>query len=117
MPANKSNLSTPRKEKSGDKLYTLATSAAATANRKKKRSSLVKHKHYAQYLVTKQPSAKLQSAKSTEDENSEGPTLEPPLPRRKKCPELAYKTHEFITAADGGGIDAIDSNVVADKVR
>ncbi|KAL6441191.1 hypothetical protein ACFW04_003468 [Cataglyphis niger] len=43
------------------------------------------------------------------------PTLEPPLPRRKKCPELAYKTHEFITAADGGGIDAIDSNVVADK--
>ncbi|KAL6441194.1 hypothetical protein ACFW04_003468 [Cataglyphis niger] len=66
-------------------------------------------------ISTKQPSAKLQSAKSTEDENSEGPTLEPPLPRRKKCPELAYKTHEFITAADGGGIDAIDSNVVADK--
>ncbi|CAL7946461.1 unnamed protein product [Xylocopa violacea] len=66
---------------------------------------------------TKQPTAKLQSAKSTEDENNEGPTLEPPLPRRKKCPELAYKTHEFITAADGGGIDAVDSNVVADKVR
>ncbi|XP_043803516.1 mucin-5AC-like isoform X9 [Apis laboriosa] len=66
---------------------------------------------------TKQASAKLQSAKSTEDENNEGPTLEPPLPRRKKCPELAYKTHEFITAADGGGIDAVDSNVVADKVR
>ncbi|XP_018304413.1 proteoglycan 4 isoform X6 [Mycetomoellerius zeteki] len=151
MPANKSNLSTPRKEKPGDKLYTLATSVAANASKKKKRSSsFVKHKHYAQYLQlhseyrstytwheytgphqehtvvrrapqpppsTKQPSAKLQSAKSTEDENSEGPTLEPPLPRRKKCPELAYKTHEFITAADGGGIDAIDSNVVADKVR
>ncbi|XP_043256551.1 cell surface glycoprotein 1 isoform X2 [Colletes gigas] len=66
---------------------------------------------------TTQASAKLQSAKSTEDENNEGPTLEPPLPRRKKCPELAYKTHEFITAADGGGIDAVDSNVVADKVR
>ena len=66
---------------------------------------------------TTQASAKLQSAKSTEDENTEGPTLEPPLPRRKKCPELAYKTHEFITAADGGGIDAVDSNVVADKVR
>ncbi|XP_011879127.1 PREDICTED: uncharacterized protein LOC105568240 isoform X10 [Vollenhovia emeryi] len=153
MPANKSNLSTPRKEKSGDKLYT--TSATANASKKKKRSSpFVKHKHYAQYLQlhseyrstytwheytgphqehtvvrrapqpppTKQPSAKLQSAKSTEDENSEGsnytgPALEPPLPRRKKCPELAYKTHEFITAADGGGIDAIDSNVVADKVR
>ncbi|XP_051156635.1 nucleolar protein dao-5 isoform X7 [Leptopilina boulardi] len=66
---------------------------------------------------TKQANAKLQTAKSTEDENSEGPTLEPPLPRRKKCPELAYKTHEFITAADGGGIDGVDSNVVADKVR
>jgi len=53
MPANKSNLSTPRKEKSGDKLYTLATSAAATASKKKKRSSsFVKHKHYAQYLVS-----------------------------------------------------------------
>ncbi|XP_039303334.1 uncharacterized protein LOC105200057 isoform X8 [Solenopsis invicta] len=150
MPANKSNLSTPRKEKSGDKLYTLTTSVAATTSKKKKRSTnFVKHKHYAQYLQLhseykstytwheytgphqehtvvrrapqppsiKQPTAKLQSAKSTEDENSEGPTLEPPLPRRKKCPELAYKTHEFITAADGGGIDAIDSNVVADKIR
>ncbi|KAH0546391.1 hypothetical protein KQX54_009094 [Cotesia glomerata] len=46
-----------------------------------------------------------------------GPTLEPPLPRRKKCPELAYRHHEFITAADAGGIDAVDTNVVADKVR
>lgn len=26
-----------------------------------------------------------------------GTINEPPLPRRKKCPELAYKTHEFIT--------------------
>lgn len=66
---------------------------------------------------TKQANAKLQSAKSTEDENSEGPTLEPPLPRRKKCPELAYKTHEFLPAADGGGVDVIDSNLVADKVQ
>ncbi|XP_074098260.1 uncharacterized protein LOC141526969 isoform X8 [Cotesia typhae] len=67
---------------------------------------------------TKQVTAKLQSAKSTEDENNtEGPTLEPPLPRRKKCPELAYRHHEFITAADAGGIDAVDTNVVADKVR
>lgn len=68
-----------------------------------------------QPLSTKQPGAKLQSAKSTEDENSEGPTLEPSLQTRKKCPELAYKTYEFITTADDGGIDAIDSNVVADK--
>ncbi|XP_016836698.1 proteoglycan 4 isoform X10 [Nasonia vitripennis] len=80
--------------------------------------------------------AKLQSAKSIEDENNEGTSLEPPLPRRKKCPELAYRTHEFISSAaqqhaniqaadggglvgggGGGGIDALDSNVVADKVR
>jgi len=53
MPANKSNLSTPRKEKPGDKLYTLATSVAANSSKKKKRSSsFVKHKHYAQYLVS-----------------------------------------------------------------
>lgn len=25
-----------------------------------------------------------------------GSTNEPPLPRRKKCPELAYRTNEFI---------------------
>lgn len=69
-----------------------------------------------------------------------GTSMEPPLPRRKKCPELAYRTHEFISSAaqqhaniqaadggglvgggggggGGGGIDALDSNVVADKVR
>ena len=48
-----------------------------------------------------------------------GTAMEPPLPRRKKCPELAYRTHEFIptNAHDAGGIDGIDSNVVADKVR
>lgn len=33
-----------------------------------------------------------------------GPINEPPLPRRKKNPELAYRSHEFI-----GGIDRTDS--------
>ncbi|XP_063980398.1 proteoglycan 4 isoform X15 [Diachasmimorpha longicaudata] len=79
--------------------------------------TVVRRAPQAQPTSTKQPSAKLQSAKSTEDENTEGPTLEPPLPRRKKNPELAYRHHEFISAADGGGIDAVDTNVVADKVR
>ncbi|XP_011298297.1 flocculation protein FLO11 isoform X8 [Fopius arisanus] len=79
--------------------------------------TIVRRAPQAQPTSTKQPSAKLQSAKSTEDDNTEGPTLEPPLPRRKKNPELAYRHHEFITAADGGGIDAVDTNVVADKVR
>ncbi|XP_018354369.1 PREDICTED: flocculation protein FLO11 isoform X2 [Trachymyrmex septentrionalis] len=131
MPANKSNLSTPRKEKPGDKLYTLATSVAANASKKKKRSSsFVKHKHYAQYLQLHSeyrstytwheytgPHQEHTVVRRAPQPPPSRPTLEPPLPRRKKCPELAYRTHEFITAADGGGIDAIDSNVVADKVR
>ncbi|XP_058974062.1 proteoglycan 4 isoform X4 [Musca domestica] len=29
-----------------------------------------------------------------------GTTNEPPLPRRKKCPELAYKSHEFIIGSE-----------------
>ncbi|XP_055681309.1 mucin-2 isoform X2 [Lutzomyia longipalpis] len=37
-------------------------------------------------------------SKSTEeDKPAEAPINEPPLPRRKKCPELAYKTHEFMS--------------------
>nr|XP_034172792.1 nascent polypeptide-associated complex subunit alpha, muscle-specific form isoform X9 [Osmia lignaria] len=144
MPANKGNLSTPHKEKAGNGLTTGASKKKKRCTVKHKkhckqylqlhseyRSTYTWHEYtgpHQEHTVvrrapqppptsTKQPSAKLQSAKSTEDENNEGPTLEPPLPRRKKCPELAYKTHEFITAADGGGVDAVDSNVVADKVR
>ncbi|XP_043579544.1 uncharacterized protein LOC122566362 isoform X13 [Bombus pyrosoma] len=144
MPANKGNLSTPHKEKPGNGLTTGASKKKKRCTVKHKRhckqylqlhseyrSTYTWHEYtgpHQEHTVvrrapqppptsTKQPSAKLQSAKSTEDENNEGPTLEPPLPRRKKCPELAYKTHEFMTAADGGGIDAVDSNVVADKVR
>ncbi|CAK9805835.1 hypothetical protein ANTQUA_LOCUS4583 [Anthophora quadrimaculata] len=144
MPANKGNLSTPHKEKPGNGLTTGASKKKKRCTVKHKRhckqylqlhseyrSTYTWHEYtgpHQEHTVvrrapqppptsTKQASAKLQSAKSTEDENNEGPTLEPPLPRRKKCPELAYKTHEFITAADGGGIDAVDSNVVADKVR
>uniref|UniRef100_A0A1A9VW98 Nuclear protein MDM1 n=1 Tax=Glossina austeni TaxID=7395 RepID=A0A1A9VW98_GLOAU len=29
-----------------------------------------------------------------------GATNEPPIPRRKKCPELAYKSHEFIIGSE-----------------
>ncbi|XP_076379763.1 uncharacterized protein LOC117229125 isoform X14 [Megalopta genalis] len=144
MPANKGNLSTPHKEKPGNGLTNAAAKKKKRCTVKHKkhckqylqlhseyRSTYTWHEYtgpHQEHAVvrrapqppptsTTQASAKLQSAKSTEDENTEGPTLEPPLPRRKKCPELAYKTHEFITAADGGGIDAVDSNVVADKVR
>ncbi|KZC12800.1 hypothetical protein WN55_04317 [Dufourea novaeangliae] len=144
MPANKGNLSTSHKEKPGNGLTNAASKKKKRCPVKHKkhckqylqlhseyRSTYTWHEYtgpHQEHTVvrrapqppptsTTQASAKLQSAKSTEDENNEGPTLEPPLPRRKKCPELAYKTHEFITAADGGGIDAVDSNVVADKVR
>lgn len=53
MPANKSNLSTPRKEKSGNGLVAASAVAANAAAKKKKRSSCVKHKkHCRQYLVS-----------------------------------------------------------------
>ncbi|XP_076668839.1 uncharacterized protein LOC143369153 isoform X10 [Andrena cerasifolii] len=144
MPANKGNLSTAHKEKPGNGFNNAASKKKKRCTVKHKkhckqylqlhseyRSTYTWHEYtgpHQEHTVvrrapqppptsTTQASAKLQSAKSTEDENTEGPTLEPPLPRRKKCPELAYKTHEFITAADGGGIDVVDSNVVADKVR
>ncbi|XP_055923247.1 uncharacterized protein LOC129953806 isoform X3 [Eupeodes corollae] len=44
-----------------------------------------------------------------------GPTNEPPLPRRKKCPELAYKSHEFIKGSE----QTSDSrnNVIANRAR
>ncbi|XP_050445820.1 proteoglycan 4 isoform X3 [Cataglyphis hispanica] len=126
MPANKSNLSTPRKEKPGNGL--MAATAAATS-KKKKRPACIKHKkHCKQYLQLHSeyrstytwheytgPHQEHAVVRRAPQPPLSRPTLEPPLPRRKKCPELAYKTHEFITAADGGGIDAIDSNVVADK--
>ncbi|XP_015171503.1 PREDICTED: uncharacterized protein LOC107063875 isoform X9 [Polistes dominula] len=145
MPANKSNqLSTPRKEKSNNGLAagnSKKKKRSCVKHKKHCKQYLQLHSEYRSTYTwheytgpqqehtivrrapqppptsTKQANAKLQSAKSTEDENSEGPTLEPPLPRRKKCPELAYKTHEFLPAADGGGVDVIDSNLVADKVQ
>ncbi|XP_055588411.1 serine/arginine repetitive matrix protein 1 isoform X2 [Uranotaenia lowii] len=42
-------------------------------------------------------------SKSTEDDKFiEASINEPPLPRRKKCPELAYRTHEFLSGSRGG---------------
>ncbi|GLG93572.1 Uncharacterized protein GBIM_00943 [Gryllus bimaculatus] len=43
---------------------------------------------------------------------------EPALPRRKKHPELAYKTHEFLAMADAGGSDdSLDAAVPLDRAR
>ena len=40
---------------------------------------------------------------------------EPPLPRRKKCPELAYKHHEFMSHPTNGH-DQVDSVTRAARV-
>ncbi|OXU19241.1 hypothetical protein TSAR_016640 [Trichomalopsis sarcophagae] len=161
MPANKSNHSTPSKENNNNGKQPINGRKKRSANLKHKKHSrtyLLHSEYRSTYtwheytgpnqehtVVRRAPQApptkdaggaKLQSAKSIEDENNEGTSLEPPLPRRKKCPELAYRTHEFISSAaqqhaniqtadggglvggvGGGGIDALDSNVVADKVR
>jgi predicted metalloenzyme YecM len=39
--------------------------------------------------------------------------MEPPLPRRKKNPELAYRHHEFILDSS---VDKTDSNVTRARV-
>jgi hypothetical protein len=41
------------------------------------------------------------------------PINEPPLPRRKKCPELAYRHHEFIVDSNA---DRTDSSVTRARV-
>lgn len=46
-----------------------------------------------------------------------GPCNEPPLPRRKKCPELAYKTHEFINCDQPTSIPFRNDNSLANRAR
>ncbi|CAB0041493.1 unnamed protein product [Trichogramma brassicae] len=89
-----------------------------------RRAPQQQQQHQQQQQNPKEQEAKLVAAapviKPSEDDvagTGEGPSMEPPLPRRKKYPELAYRTHEFIPAADAAGVDCLDSNVVADKVR
>lgn len=41
-----------------------------------------------------------------------GSTNEPPLPRRKKCPELAYRTNEFIPTQEPKISERNDPNTV-----
>ncbi|KAK7793980.1 hypothetical protein R5R35_003949 [Gryllus longicercus] len=66
--------------------------------------------------------SKLQHTKSADEEPSDGGNIgtqsEPALPRRKKHPELAYKTHEFLAMADAGGSDdSLDAAVPLDRAR
>ncbi|XP_069694376.1 nuclear protein MDM1-like isoform X9 [Periplaneta americana] len=91
------------------------------------RSTYRWHEYMGQEVVRRppQPSAsggnpsKLQTAKSTEEEgHEEVPRFEPALPRRKKHPELAYKTHEFLAMSEAGGSDdSLDSTVTLDRAR
>ncbi|XP_046407147.1 proteoglycan 4-like isoform X3 [Ischnura elegans] len=46
-----------------------------------------------------------------------GLLLEPALPRKKKHPELAYKTHEFLAMSDGGSDDSLDSTAGLERAR
>ncbi|XP_046682581.1 proteoglycan 4 isoform X11 [Homalodisca vitripennis] len=56
---------------------------------------------------------------STSTSTSPGPGgFEPALPRRKKNPALAYKTHEFLAMSDGvGSNESLDASVVVDRAR
>jgi hypothetical protein len=46
------------------------------------------------------------------------PRFEPAIPRRKKHPELAYKTHEFLAMSEAGGSDdSLESTVTFDRAR
>ncbi|XP_052866169.1 serine/arginine repetitive matrix protein 1 [Anopheles cruzii] len=60
-------------------------------------------------------------SKSTEDEKFiEASINEPPLPRRKKCPELAYRTNEFLATRaqnNAAGHDRTDTAAVATQNR
>ncbi|XP_055534458.1 uncharacterized protein LOC129723484 isoform X7 [Wyeomyia smithii] len=66
-------------------------------------------------------------SKSTEDDKFiEASINEPPLPRRKKCPELAYRSHEFMSsranesltsAVHGGGQDRPDATTTHSRAR
>jgi hypothetical protein len=47
-----------------------------------------------------------------------GRRFEPAIPRRKKHPELAYKTHEFLAMSEAGGSDdSLDATVAFDRAR
>lgn len=46
-----------------------------------------------------------------------GTCNEPPLPRRKKCPELAYKTHEFINCDQSASNNYRNDNNSINRAR
>ncbi len=46
-----------------------------------------------------------------------GTCNEPPLPRRKKCPELAYKTHEFINCDQSASTNYRNDNNSINRAR
>ncbi|XP_071439033.1 mediator of DNA damage checkpoint protein 1 [Hetaerina americana] len=54
---------------------------------------------------------------SAQRQELDGLLLEPALPRKKKHPELAYKTHEFLAMSDGGSDDSLDSSAGLERAR
>ncbi|XP_033610392.1 nuclear protein MDM1 isoform X4 [Cryptotermes secundus] len=91
------------------------------------RSTYKWHEYVGQEVVHRppQPSAsganpsKLQTARSMEEDNHVAvPRFEPAIPRRKKHPELAYRTHEFLAMSEAGGSDdSLESTVAFDRAR
>lgn len=43
--------------------------------------------------------------------------MEPAMPRRKKHPELAYRTHEFMSYDEDASSDSIDASNRGDRAR
>jgi len=64
------------------------------------------------------PDEDTQRADASNDQTGGLGGFEPALPRRKKNPALAYKTHEFLAMSDGiGSNDSLDASVVVDRAR
>ncbi|KAF4533212.1 hypothetical protein B566_EDAN011852 [Ephemera danica] len=57
------------------------------------------------------------SAGHVDGSGSPSAAVEPALSRKKKHPELAYKTHEFLAMSDGGSDESLDSTVSFDRAR
>ncbi|XP_054279697.1 nuclear protein MDM1 isoform X4 [Macrosteles quadrilineatus] len=64
------------------------------------------------------PDEDLQRPDASADQPAGQGGFEPALPRRKKNPALAYKTHEFLAMSDGvGSNDSLDASLIVDRAR
>ncbi|XP_058796484.1 uncharacterized protein LOC131667221 isoform X3 [Phymastichus coffea] len=128
MPANKSTHSTPSKD-NGNKLGGAngCRKTRAKQHRKQHRHHNLLHSEYRSTYTWHEftgPSAQEQDTVVRRAPQPPSKSLwtcmEPPLPRRKKCPELAYRHHEFIPTAPApvhDAVDNVDSNVIDNRIK